>query len=82
MECEKSVVIITLLRFDYLVYDLVNCVDDTPTKTNLSHDVVACVISGRNIYINYYYSSMRERTRKQPSELITITIKHTALSFT
>ena len=40
MECEKSVVIITLLRFDYLVYDLVNCVDDTPTKTDLTKTII------------------------------------------
>ena len=35
MECERSVIAITLLRLDYLVYGLGNCVDDTPTETDL-----------------------------------------------
>ena len=35
MDCERSVIIMTLLRLDYLVYGLGNCVDDTPTETGL-----------------------------------------------
>ena len=31
MDCEKSVMVMTLFRLDYLVYDLDICVDDTPT---------------------------------------------------
>ena len=32
---EKNVIAMTLLRLDYLVYALGNCVDDTPTETGL-----------------------------------------------
>jgi len=31
MECERSVITMTLLQLDYLVYGLGNCVDDTST---------------------------------------------------
>ena len=35
MECEKSVMVMTLLWHDYLVSGFCNCVDDTPTETGL-----------------------------------------------
>ena len=35
MKCERSVITMTLLWLDYLIYDLGNCVDDTPTETGL-----------------------------------------------
>ena len=35
MECERNVVTITLIRLNYLVYCLGNCVDNTPTETSL-----------------------------------------------
>ena len=35
MKCERSVMVITLLRLDYLVYDLGNCVDNTPIEIGL-----------------------------------------------
>ena len=34
MNFERSVMAMTLLRLDYLVYYLDNCADDTPTKTD------------------------------------------------
>ena len=33
MKCEISVITMTLLRLDYLIYGLGNYVDDTPTET-------------------------------------------------
>jgi len=36
MDCERSVITMTLLRLDYLVYSLGNCVDDTSTETGLT----------------------------------------------
>ena len=33
MECERSVITMTLLWLDYLIYDLGNCVNDTLIKT-------------------------------------------------
>ena len=39
---ERSVITKTLLRLAYLVYDLSNCVDDTPIKTSLSFAFRAC----------------------------------------
>ena len=33
MKCEISVITMTLLRLDYLIYGLANYVDDTPTET-------------------------------------------------
>ena len=35
MRYERSVVTMTLLRLNYLVYSLGNCVDDTSTDTDL-----------------------------------------------
>ena len=39
MECERSVITMTLLQLDYLVYGLGNCVDDTSTQTGL---IISC----------------------------------------
>ena len=33
---DKSVITKTLLRLTYLIFDLSNCVDDTPIKTNFA----------------------------------------------
>ena len=35
MDCDGSVMVMTLFRLDYLIYGLDNCVDDTPTETGL-----------------------------------------------
>ena len=32
IECEKNIITIILLRFDYLIYSFDNYVDDTPLK--------------------------------------------------
>ena len=34
MKCERSVITMTLLRLNYLVYGLGKCIDDTPTETD------------------------------------------------
>ena len=39
MECERSVITMTLLQLDYLVYGLGNCVDDISTQTGL---IISC----------------------------------------
>ena len=35
IDSERSVITMILLRLDYLVYGLRNCVDDTSTETDL-----------------------------------------------
>ena len=35
MDCERSVIIMTLIWLVYIVYGLGNCVDDTSTETDL-----------------------------------------------
>ena len=35
MKSERSVITVILLRLDYLIYGLINCVDDTPTEIGL-----------------------------------------------
>ena len=35
MDCERSVITMTLLQLDYLVYGLGNYIDDTPIETGL-----------------------------------------------
>ena len=40
MDCERSVITMTPFRLDYLVHDLVNCVDDTSTETDLKVSLV------------------------------------------
>ena len=35
MKHERSIIVMTLLWLDYLVHDLDNCNDDTPTETGL-----------------------------------------------
>ena len=39
MDCE-SVITMTPFRLDYLIHDLVNCVDDTSTETDLKVGLV------------------------------------------
>ena len=52
MRYERSVVIMTLLRFNYLVYSLGNSVDDTSTETDLRRisfgPLFLCSLNGHN----------------------------------
>ena len=50
MECERSVITVTLLRLDYLIYDLGNYVNDSLIETGLSKlCVFVCATAGKPV---------------------------------
>ena len=44
MECEKSVMVMILIWLDYLIHNLGNCIDDTPTETGLTRVSSGCLL--------------------------------------